>query len=140
MTKTSLDHLITKRALRDCGAGWRGAASVASMTKDEGSGTPWWDFVAYRRRYVSDRVWFGLALVAGGCGSLGAAHGWTKLLAGLALIVGVLLIGTGVMRAVRRSQPVPGAAQLGNEAGNETAGRARDGAAGTGSSEQGDGR
>jgi hypothetical protein len=71
---------------------------------DPRSAGNWWDFISYRRRYVSDRTWFGAAFIAASLGSLGAAPGWWKLadLAGLAL--GAALTCSGVRRWLRRQQ------------------------------------
>jgi hypothetical protein len=64
----------------------------------------WWDFISYRRRYISDRTWFGAAIIAASLGSLGSAPGWWKLadLAGFAL--GSALTYSSVRHWHRRQQ------------------------------------
>jgi len=59
-------------------------------------GTRWWDFIGYRRRYVSDRVWFGAGFIAASVGSLGAVPGWWKVLDLAGLVVGIALAWSGI--------------------------------------------
>jgi hypothetical protein len=63
---------------------------------------PWWDFIGYRRQYVSDRIWYGAALIAGGLGSIGTVSWWWKLANAVAILVGATLVWSGVRRALRR--------------------------------------
>ena len=73
-------------------------------------GTRWWDFIGYRRRYVSDRVWFGAGFIAASVGSLGAVPGWWKVLDLAGLVVGIALAWSGIRRWLRR--------RYSNDAGN----------------------
>ncbi|WP_124812338.1 hypothetical protein [Micromonospora globispora] len=74
------------------------------MSSDNSEGEPrWWDFLAYRRRYVSDLVWFGLGMVIVGCGTLtdGGLPAWLSV---CALVAGLAMLAVGVRRAVRVSR------------------------------------
>lgn len=68
----------------------------------------WWDFVGYRRQFVSDRTFFGAALVIIGVGNLTVWRGWVELTLLLVVAFGVALIYTGVKRAVSRTDPETG--------------------------------
>lgn len=63
-------------------------------------------FVEYRRKYVSDRTWFGLGLIAIGLGNFAAEQGWLRILTVAFGLVGVALLASGVRRAWRRPDPV----------------------------------
>lgn len=68
---------------------------VAAVSSDDSEGEPrWWDFLAYRRRYVSDLVWFGLAMVIVGCGTLtdGGLPAWLSV---CALVAGLAMLAVG---------------------------------------------
>jgi hypothetical protein len=85
--------------------GERCATRVATVSSDNSEGEPrWWDFLAYRRRYVSDLVWFGLAMVIVGCGTLtdDSLPAW---LSACALVAGLAMLAVGVKRAARVSKP-----------------------------------
>jgi hypothetical protein len=58
--------------------------------------------IGYRRRYLSDRIWFGLGFIAAGLGSLGTVEGWWKAVNLAAVAVGALLAWSGARRALRR--------------------------------------
>jgi DNA-binding transcriptional LysR family regulator len=66
------------------------------------AGSRWWDFIGYRRRYVSDRTWFGAALIAAGVGGLSQVPGWWKAADLAGALIGVVLVQSGVRRALRR--------------------------------------
>jgi hypothetical protein len=70
--------------------------------KNRTPGSRWWDFIGYRRLYVSDRTWYGAAFIAGGLGGLSQLHGWWKALDVVAALIGVVLVRSGVRRALRR--------------------------------------
>ena len=58
----------------------------------------WYDFIAHRRRLVSDRAWYGAGLVAAGCGLITIQQALLRLLG----LVG-RLVGAGMLlSAVRR--------------------------------------
>lgn len=65
-------------------------------------GARWWDFIGYRRRYVSDRIWFGAGFIAASVGSLAAAPGWWRILNLAGLAVGITLAWSGIRRWSRR--------------------------------------
>jgi hypothetical protein len=67
----------------------------------------WWDFIAYRRQFVSDRTWFGAGFVAVGLGSLAEFSGWWEVLALASVVFGAVLIGSGVRRALDRQDSGP---------------------------------
>lgn len=62
---------------------------------------PWWDFVAYRRQYVSDLAWFGFAFLAVGLATLSEASGWIKVLPACVAIAGLAMIAAAIRRRVR---------------------------------------
>jgi len=66
------------------------------------AGSRWWDFIGYRRRYVSDRTWFGAGFIAAGLGGLSQLQGWWKAADLVGALVGVVLVQSGVRRALRR--------------------------------------
>jgi hypothetical protein len=81
----------------------RPAPHTGAVTKNRHEpGTRWWDFIGYRRRYVSDRVWFGAGFIAASVGSLDAAPGWWKILDLAGLVVGTALAWSGIRHWLRR--------------------------------------
>jgi hypothetical protein len=74
----------------------------AATNQRPAPGTRWWDFIGYRRRYVSDRVWFGAAFIAASVGNLGGTPGWWKVLDLAGLVAGMALASSGVRRWLRR--------------------------------------
>jgi hypothetical protein len=59
------------------------------------------DFIGWRRQVLSDRTWFGVALVVMGIGVPISEGGWAWLVAFL-LLPGVILVKSGVRRASNR--------------------------------------
>ena len=57
--------------------------------------------IGRRRRLVSDRAWFGLALIAAGLGSVGELDAWLKAISLGLFAIGVLLLWSARSR-VRR--------------------------------------
>jgi hypothetical protein len=54
--------------------------------------------IGQRRRLLSDRVWFGLAFIVAGLGSVGTVGGWWKAINFGAVAVGAMLISSGARR------------------------------------------
>lgn len=65
----------------------------------------WQGFIEYRRQYISDETWFGLAFIAVGLGNFGVESGWTRVLLVACGLLGVVLVLLGVGRAWRRTDP-----------------------------------
>jgi len=61
----------------------------------------WWDFIAHRRRYISDLVWYGLGFLAVGYGVFVDLSGWARILSAAFVLVGVVMIAVGIERRVR---------------------------------------
>jgi len=77
-------------------------------------GSRWWNSIGYRRRYASDRTWFGAAFGIAGLGGLIQLPGWWKAPGLVFVLLGVALVQSGVRRALRRREsdshePRPGA-------------------------------
>jgi hypothetical protein len=62
-----------------------------------------WQLIEYRRRYVSDRTWFGAALAV----AFGAVTA-VSLLFLIPAAVGVAMMVAGLTRAFRRTNPATG--------------------------------
>ena len=60
--------------------------------------------IAYRRQYLSDRAWYGLALIAAGLGSFGAVGGWWKVVHLGVAVVGALLVLSSIRRFWNRAR------------------------------------
>ena len=73
------------------------------MDSNRQRGTRWWDFIAYRRQYVTNRTWYGAAVVAGALGSMSSTGGWVALAFVPILIIGIVLVVSGVRRSMTRS-------------------------------------
>jgi hypothetical protein len=68
----------------------------------------WWDFVGYRRQFVSDRTFFGIAFVVIGVGNLAVWRGWAELALLVVVAFGVALMFSGLRRAMSRTDPETG--------------------------------
>jgi hypothetical protein len=68
------------------------------MPADSSREPQWWDFIAHRRRYVSDLVWYGLVFLAVGYGVFVDLSGWARILSAAFALVGVAMIAAGVKR------------------------------------------
>ena len=79
---------------------------------DHQSPPAWWDFAAWRRQGLSDRVWFGAAFSTCGVGAVVSDSGWWRIPAAIVLLVGVGMVASAVRRGVRRYEnegaPAPG--------------------------------
>lgn len=78
------------------------SASRPVVGQRERQDPPWWHFIEYRRRFVSDRAWFGLAFLAAGIGNL---HDGTLAWLSLAAIpLGALLLASAARRVWVRAE------------------------------------
>ena len=77
------------------------STNVTSMPADNRDEPRWWDFIAYRRRYMSDLVWYGLGLLAAGYGGSVGFSGWVRIVAAAVMLAGMVMIAAGIKRRVR---------------------------------------
>lgn len=58
----------------------------------------------FRRRYIRDLTWLGLALIAMGFGILTQMHGWARLWSALFWIVGCSMVAPAVGKWLRKGR------------------------------------
>ena len=75
------------------------------VAKPQDPGDRWWQFLAYRRRYVSDVTWFGLVIIV--CAGYAVGLGW-RLLFLLPVAVGFGMVAFGIKRGLNRTDAASG--------------------------------
>lgn len=62
--------------------------------------------INWRRRYISDRIWFGLGFLSGGFVSYSEFQGWWKLISVFLVVTGSPMVISGIHRRQRRRRSV----------------------------------